>query len=186
MAGGLHVDKAKMDASIRESIAILKDIDPVLQRQATKDLKRAADAIVQDARSRIPDVPTGVRRGKAKWGKWNGTRDWDASKARSGIKTQFRNTRKKTENQRPLLSIVQANAAGAIWDIAGSSGAYTRGKQGAAFNKALNPGRASRAMWPAAEAKMADVNQSLEEALKNMEAEINNRLGATGSLLARM
>jgi hypothetical protein len=186
MSSGVHVDKAKMDASIRESVAILKDIDPVLQRQATKDLKRAADAIVQDARTRIPDVPTGVRRGKAKWGKWSGTRDWDAAKARSGVKIQFRNTRKNSDTQRPLLSITQANPAGAIWDIAGRSGAFTKGKQGAAFNKVLNPGRPSRGVWPAAESKMSEVDQSLEEALRNMESLINDRLGATGSLLARM
>ena len=186
MSTGVHVDKAKMDSSIRESISILKDIDPALQRQATKDLKRAADAIVQDARSRIPNVPTGVRRGKANWGKWDGTRDWDAAKARSGVKIQFRNTRKNSDTQRPLLSVTQANAAGAIWDIAGRSGAFTKGPRGEAFNKRLAPGRPSRGVWPATESKMGEVDQGLEEALRNMEAMINDRLGATGSLLARM
>jgi hypothetical protein len=179
-------------ASIRKTLNILREIDPVLYRQNLKLVKTAADIIAADARRRIPEVPTGVRRGKPKWGRWAGTgknghdRSWSASKARGGIGVRAR-VKKKGPQERPLLNVVQMDAAGAIFDMAGKSKAYTRGPRGVAFNRALTRhGAASRSMWPAADANEGAVLAAMEQAKRLMEAEINARLGAGGAALARM
>jgi hypothetical protein len=162
---------------IRETMAVLKQIDPALQRQAVKNVKIAAESVVQEARSRIPQVPTGVRRGTPNWNRWSG-RDWDPASVRRGIKTRVRATRGRGKYDRPLVSIVQSSAAGAIYDMAGKTRKFTRGPQGEAFNRALSRnGSASRSMWPALEAKIDEVNRSMDAAVKEMEHEINARLG---------
>ena len=163
---------------IRETMAVLKQIDPTLQRQAVKNVKNAAESVVQEARGRIPAVPTGVRRGRPNWNRWSG-RDWDPAQVRRGIKTRVRATRGKGPYDRPLVSIIQSSAAGAIFDMAGKTGQFTRSAQGQAFNRALSAysGRPSRSMWPALEAKIDEVNRAMDEAVKEMEHEVNARLG---------
>lgn len=175
---------AELDASIRHAVDMLKLIDPTLMRAAVKPLKVAANIVATDARSRIPDVPTGVApSGRPRWGKWGGSSDksWDTGKARSGIKVQFRASRKNSEMQRPLVSIVETNPAGAVADMAGSSGSATKGAQGLAFNARLG-GNRSRYMWPAMESKMTDVDAALEVAVREMESTINARLGGFSGL----
>jgi hypothetical protein len=163
---------------IRETMAVLKQIDPTLQRQAVKNVKIAAESIVQDARSRIPAIPTGTTRGRPNWNQWTGNRSWNPSEVRRGIKSRVRATRGRGQYDRPLVSVVQSSAAGAIYDMAGKTRKFTRGPQGEAFNRALSRnGPASRSMWPALEAKIDEVNRSMDEAVKEMEHEINARLG---------
>ena len=48
--------------SIRDTMRVLKEIDPALQREAVKNVKKAAESVVLEARSRIPNVPTGTSR----------------------------------------------------------------------------------------------------------------------------
>jgi hypothetical protein len=178
--------------SIRQTMNILREIDPVLYRNNLKLVRGAGQIIATDAKRRIPDVPTGVRRGKPNWGKWGGSgtsghdRSWSAGRARKGIRVRAR-VKKKGPQERPLLDVIQTDAAGAIFDMAGKSGAYTRGPRGVAFNRALTRhGRASRSMWPAAEANQGAVLVAMDQARRLMEAEINARLGARGATLARI
>jgi hypothetical protein len=179
-------------ASIRKTLNILREIDPVLYRNNLKLVRGAGQIIATDAKRRVPDVPTGVRRGKPNWGKWGGSgaaghdRSWSASRARKGIRVRAR-VKKKGPQERPLLNVMQTDAAGAIFDMAGKSKAYTRGPRGVAFNRALTRhGSASRSMWPAADANEGAVLAAMEQAKRLMEAEINARLGAGGAALARM
>jgi hypothetical protein len=166
--------------SIRRTVLILKEIDPALGRAANKTIKKAAEPMIQDARSRIPEVPTGTSpTGRPNWGEWSGGRSWSSSTARRGIVSKVNVRKGRGANDRVLFSIIQRDAAGAIFDVAGSSGAATRGVRGAAFNNALSRhGGASRSMWPAAEAKMSMVMSGIDEAVSDMEKEINARLGA--------
>ena len=74
-------------------------------------------------------------------------------------------------------------AAGAIFDMAGKTRAYTNGPRGEAFNRALGRnGRASRSMWPALEAKIGEVNTAMDNAVRDMERDINARLGASSGI----
>jgi hypothetical protein len=174
----------QLSASVRAAVETLKLIDPELVKAATKTMKGAAEIIASDARSRIPDVPTGTSStGRPHWGRWGGTRDWDAGAARRGIKTQYRGTRKNKAYQKPLISIVQSNPAGAIYDMAGKAGKYKNAQIGGKFVGSMS-GKPSRTMWPAQEAKISEVNSAMESAQREMEQTINARLGKFGSSMA--
>jgi hypothetical protein len=170
--------------SIRRTVLILKDIDPALGRAANKTMKKAAEPMVQEARSNIPEVPTGTSKsGRPYWGTWGGSSDrsWSASAAKRGIVSKVNVRKGRGAHDRVLLSMIQRNAAGAIFDYAGASGAYTVGARGSAFTGSrglgLN-GKPSRSMWRAAEAKLPMVMSGLDAAVGDMEKEINARLGA--------
>ena len=67
--------------------------------------------------------------------------------------------------------------------MAGKTRAYTNGPRGEAFNRALGRnGRASRSMWPALEAKIGEVNTAMDNAVRDMERDINARLGASSGI----
>ncbi len=71
--------------------------------------------------------------------------------------------------RRILIRVVQASPAGAVFDMAG------RKNSGSTFARNLTNkyGAASRSMWPAAEARLDDVRDSVEESVRAMEREIN-------------
>ena len=174
----IRVDKAEFNRSLAETLRVLKDIDPVLEREARKTLKRAAQGEVPGG------PPTGVSRtGRWNWGTWSGSRDWVPSNVKRGIKVRIRTRGTGRRDQRQIVAIVQGSAAGAVFDMAGRAGNY-KGPQGRAFVDAMNRhGRASRTMWPAYEAKAADVDAAMIDAVNNMANEINGRLGRSGAMI---
>ena len=179
--------------SIRQTLLIIRQIDPVLYRNNLKLVRAVGQAVASDAKRRIPEVPTGVRRGTPKWGQWGGSgaaghdRSWSASKARRGIGVRTR-VKKKGPQERPLLNVVQMDAAGAIFDMAGRAKKYSAPtERGAGFVKGLRRhGSASRSMWPAAEANEDAIFTAMVRAKRLMEADINARLGARGAAIARI
>jgi len=183
----VEIDQKRLAASIHDCVVTLKLIDPELVKAAQKTMKGAAELIVQDARSRIPDVPTGTSpTGRPNWGSWGGTSDksWNAGKVRRGVRSQFRAPRQNRPGQRPIISVVQTSPAGAVYDMAGKTGRYIKDARiGNAFIGSL-AGGASRTMWPAAESKMSETLAAMDAARVEMESEINSRLGKFGSGLA--
>jgi hypothetical protein len=176
-------------ASIRQTLNILREIDPVLYRNNLKLVRGAADIIASDARRRIPEVPTGVHRGKPNWGRWGGSSDrsWSAAKARRGVRVRTR-VKRKGPQERPLMNVIQMDAAGAIFDMAGKAGNYqSPTARGRGFVRGLSRhGRASRSMWAAADANEDAVMVAMQKAKRLMEAEINARLGARAAAFTRM
>lgn len=183
----IEIDQRRLNASIYGAVVTLKLIDPTLVKSAQKTMKTAAEAIVQDARSRIPDVPTGTSpTGRPNWGSWGGSSDrsWSPGKVRRGIRSQFRAPRQNRPEQRPLISVVQSSPAGAVYDMAGKTGRYIKDARiGGSFVGAMR-GSASRTMWPAAESKMSEVLAQMDAARIEMEKDINARLGSFGSGMA--
>lgn len=183
----IDIDQRRLSASIHDTIVTLQLIDPQLVKSAQKTMKSAADLIVQDARTRIPDVPTGrSNTGRANWGAWGGSSDksWDAGRVRRGVKSQYRKPRANRPGERPIISVVQTSPAGAVYDMAGKTGRYIQNPTVARAFIGSMSGSASRTMWPAAESKMSEVLAAMDAARVEMESEINNRLGGFGSSLA--
>jgi hypothetical protein len=181
----IRVDKAEFNRSLAETLRVLKDIDPVLEREARKTLKGAAQLVARYAQGEVPaGPPTGISStGRYNWGAWGGSRDWVPSNVKRGIKVRIRTRGSGRRDQRQIVAIVQGSAAGAVFDMAGRAGNY-KGRQGEAFVRALNKhGRASRTMWPAYEAKAADVDAAMIDAVNNMSNEINARLGRGGAAI---
>jgi hypothetical protein len=184
----IYIDQKALSASISHALVTIKMIDPELVKAARKPMMEAAKIIANDAKSRIPNVPTGVhpRSGRPHWKKWSGStgRDWDTGRVKSGIKGRYRSPRKDGKYERSIVSVIQSNAAGAIYDMAGKTGRYVQNPRIANGFIGAMSGTPSRTMWPAAEANMGAVLASIRMAQEQMEQTINDRLGGAGSSLA--
>jgi hypothetical protein len=163
---------------LRETMVELRQADPVLYKKARTGMRKAVAPIVDDARKRIPNVPTGTRsNGKAAWGAWSKA-PWDQGAARKGVAAKISLKKENKKGQINLLVVVQKSAAGAVFDIAGKTSAHTKGARGAAFNRALSNrgGSASRSMWPAANSKMSEIDAAVKETIRLMEHDLNQAL----------
>lgn len=184
----IYIDEKALSASITAAIVTLKLIDPTLITSARRPMMEAAKLIATDAKSRVPTIATGVhpRSGRPHWKRWGGStgRDWDVGRVKSGIKPRYRSPRKDGKYDRSIVSVIQSNAAGAIYDMAGKTGRFVQNPRIANGFIGSMSGKPSRTMWPAAEANMGTVMASMLAAQKEMERTINERLGAGGARLA--
>lgn len=166
---------------LADAIKTLGKVDPELKKELVKEMKTAADPLVALARSLVPaETPL------TNWYNWKG--GYNYSKVRRGIKVSQRNTAKRTSSgQREetirLLALVQTNAAGAIYDMAGRAGGNGKGSEGADRGRAMiakldETAESSRTLWPAAERKLSDVQKAVIDAIGNMEDTLNKELEA--------
>ncbi len=99
---------------VKEAIKTLRQIDPELRKQFTKDARQVAQPIIDDARNRYDEtLLSGMKR------EWiqNGTAKFPYSqaKARRGVKFKV-NTSRKTGT---AIKIQQTDPAAAIIEVAG-------------------------------------------------------------------
>jgi len=148
-------------------------IDPELRKAAVKRVYAVGQIIRNEARTRVPaDAPmSGWQRRRGARGKWV----WNPSRSRSRIRVKVSTGSVKKDEIR-LIRVIQSDATGSIYDMAGrkSGGRSDRGRQ---FVQNLNRrGRASRTMWPAAEAKESEIERALREAIDDMADTVNRRM----------
>lgn len=157
---------------VKATLKALKEIDPALRRAAIKEMKSAAQPMVNEVRSRMPLKPLD------NWGE-GGRLGWDVNKARRSVKLRFggKKIRGGSGNQYPLLRLVIQSPAATMYDMAGKRG---QGKtpQGQVFVRVLTAdwGRPSRLAWPAAEKHMDSVQRGVIEAIDKAAAEINREI----------
>lgn len=173
MASSTHI--RGLDSSLRK----LKEIDPKLEREAKKNLRRDVKVIVDDARRRIPGDPplsrwVAPKGGGSTDGRYGASRMpvWNSADARRRIGVSIRRTKVRGfTGRRLLIAVRQGSASGAVFDIAGR-------KSGNQFGANLSSkfGGASRSMWPAAEAHMQDVHNSIIRTVREVEKQINAEL----------
>lgn len=161
---------------LQETLRELRKFHPDLLKELRKDLRKTADPIVKDARSRVPAQPaSGWREG--------GRIGFKQSKARSGYKLRMRSSARVSgmKGSAATIDLVQNNAAGAIWDQAGQRGNYKPPTQrGAAFVDALtrSSGKAQRGLWPASVGKRKDLARAFEASIRDAERKANLRMKA--------
>ena len=164
-----------LDRSLRK----LREIDPKLEREAKKNLKRDAKVIVDDAKRRVPTAaplsrwvePRGAASSDGRYGKsrlpvWNGPE----ARRRIGVSIRRKGVRGYS-GRRLLIAVRQGSASGAVFDIAGRASRNQFGQ-----NLSSKYGGASRSMWPAAEAHLADVRESMRRTVLEVERQINAEL----------
>lgn len=122
---------------LEKTLRALKIIDPEANKALRQGFRKATQDIVDTARRRVPGRPLG---NWGEWTSWKGGRDlsWSQAKVKSGITQSITAGR-----NRASLRLVNRNAAGAIWETAGSKGNMqsTRGdrvNQSRAFNRLAN------------------------------------------------
>ena len=126
----------------------IKGFEKDIYRDLQDEVREASSGIVKDAQAAVPG------RALRRWGPWrvnrggaqgfrntSGDRDFVQSKVRSGIRSQFR-TRKTGDSLGVYGRVAQADAAGAIFSLAGS-----QNRSGDPFNDHLNRKHGS-GPWP--------------------------------------
>ena len=149
---------------VREAMKTLREIDPRLRRESAKSIRTAAQPLVNAARSKVPGSPplSGWTRGRYAF---NGT------KAKRGVKAKVGGRARKSSATWDLVTLIQADAGGAVYDMAGRRSAG-KSPQGRAFISGLKGrgGGASRTLWPAAEEQLPAVQSAVEAAVREVVA----------------
>jgi len=185
---------------LRDALRVIGQFDKTLRREFTKDFRKAAQPIVDDAKRRVPTEPplSGWERN------WRGAPLWTGSRERTRIKTQV-----DTRRSKPRLgaSLMNKQVVGAVAVVAGGgkgTGRVSQGRGLAIFDMAgrgnsdvtpqgrqmitgLNDkhGKASRAMWPAAEDKLPQVTNNAEQIVRHAVNEANRLLRANPTVRVR-
>ena len=156
----------------------IKGFEREIWRDLQKEVRDASDDIVNDARAAVPS------RGLRRWGPWrvnvggaggfrNTSRDRDyvESNVKAGIRNQFR-TRKSRGSLGVLGRVVQADAAGAIFTLAGS-----QNRSGDPFNSHLNrkhgAGPWPRLLGPAWTDNVDEARDKIRKAVDDAARKVN-------------
>lgn len=162
---------------LRPALRTLGKMDKVMLDEARKEVIKSAEPIVKKARSRLPNGPLG------NWGNWRG--GYNRGKASRGIRAQLRNERVPGyTGTMTVFRVVQNNAGGAIFDNAGSRGAYKAPVQRSINFVDMLSRRsghtAQRALWPAAMQHGDEVDKRFRTAAFNMSQVIEDELRSRG------
>lgn len=156
----------------------IKGFEKEVWRDLQKEVREASTDIVSDARAAVP------ARGLRRWGPWrvnrggvggfrntSGDRDYVESKVKSGIRSQFR-TKRSSGSLGVLGRVVQADAAGAIFTLAGS-----QNRSGDPFNAHLNrkhgAGPWPRLLGPAWTDNVEDARDKIRKAVDDAARKVN-------------
>lgn len=158
-----------------ELLATLGKIAPELRKQAQSEVMSSAAPAIAAVQALVPAATP-----MSGWARGKRTR-WDSASVRAGVRARRR--RSGSDRNRdviPLLSVVQTNPAGVIFDVAanpqpGKTPGRTRANQQFVQNLAAYGGR-SRYMWPGVERALPAVENALRDAVRNMETTINRSM----------
>lgn len=203
-----QVPSAYQIRGLENALKRLREVQPETVKQFRKDARRIAAPAVKQTKEEfrwqasvssiyVPDKPGGRRANRADLTPLPGmsrglllkgrpATKWDSSKIVSGIGLRVGGGSKRSRGYRnyPMFAIVQRNAAGAIYDMAGKhNGAYNPEKQ---FEESLDatqkphkstPGTGpSRYMWPGAEAAVPAMRDEMLELVRKLEKQINRKI----------
>jgi len=151
---------------IRDAVKDLKKLEPAVFKEFRKEAGTALKPIVLDAQATLNNAGPAPLSGMArKWApKGRQIFPYVQTKAVRGVKVSLR------PSKAAFLSVQQKDASGAIFDIAGRS---STNKFGEALNKY---GKASRSMWPAADANENEVRRNLADLVQSVSKKTETKL----------
>jgi len=153
---------------IRDAVKELKKLEPALFKEFRKEAVTALKPITLDAQATLNNAGETPLSGMArKWTTKTGRQifPYVQSKAVRGVKVSLR------PSKAAFLTVQQKDASGAIFDIAGRA---TTNRFGEALTRRF--GRASRGMWPAAEAKEDEVRRNLADLVQSVAKKTETKL----------
>jgi len=163
---------------VRDTLALLRKMDSSTRWAAINKIKAAGGPLTEAAREHFP-----TEKPLRGWGngKRGGRFAWDASKVRGGVQIQVGGRTPRYANAYPMVTIVQKNAAGALFDIAGLRGnsqsqAKHYGQE--MFTRYLNAfhGKSWRGMWRNIRRLNEIGNEAILKACEEVASEVNRKL----------
>ena len=175
-----------------DALKTLGKMDPLLRREAVKQLKDDVKPIVSAIKAGMPTQPlskwvapkqSSARRGRVEAGRSGaqGLPFWSGSKARSGVRSSAKKQSvRQMRGKQILVSIRQTNGAAEAYYMAGK-------KTDSTFTKNLRGrfGDPSRLMWPTVEKHKPQVLASIDRSVVNMSQIINEELRFKGRTRGR-
>jgi hypothetical protein len=157
-----------------EVVVTLNGIDKDIVKRARKDLRTAAQPVARAVKSNIPrEAPlTGMQH--------MGRTGWNLSGVKVNVRVNFSKKAERRGSQ--LVSIVAGSKGlgGAAFEIADMAGRKSSGstRSGKAMIRELNntSGRASRFVYPAAQAALPYVENSVRDTIRQLQRDYNKRL----------
>jgi len=189
----MAVAVVKADQDIAKAIKAIKKVQPELIKQMKKDMRKEAQPAIKSIKSYLlwmdPDVEpfnnsgdSRIRKGELIKGR-GGKTEWKKEAIMRGIRVKFGGPNRKARmgrTQYAIMSIYQANPAGAIYDQAGSNSPET------VFNTNLDAedkphkdgerkGKkgGSRYMWPGAESHLPQLREAAGRILTGVTRDFN-------------
>jgi hypothetical protein len=163
---------------IQPTLRALADVDKKLAAELRRELYKAVTPVAAKAKDLVPEPAL------SGWTVSDWPREgvkWDALKVRKGIGVAVRTTRRQKFIVSNWIGIVNKDAAGAIYELAGRrnpNNPLDRALQ----NKSL--GKASRLVWRAwdlmGNAAQREIERELDRAITRIESEANRKLRAAG------
>jgi hypothetical protein len=189
----MAVAVVKADQDIAKAIKAIKKVQPELIKQMKKDMRKEAQPAIKSIKEYLlwmdPDVEpfnnsgdSRILEGELIRGR-GGKTEWKKEAILRGIRVKFGGPNRKArmgKTQYAIMSIYQANPAGAIYDQAGSKSPETvfntnltnqdkphkdgerKGKKGG-----------SRYMWPGAEAHLPKLQEAAARILAGVRRDFN-------------
>jgi hypothetical protein len=182
------------DADIQKALKAIKKVQPELIKQMKKDMRKEAQPAIKSIKDYLlwldPDVEpfnnsndSNITKGELIRGRGGKTR-WRKSDIMRGIRVKFGGPNRKARmgrTQYAIMSIYQANPAGAIYDQAGSQSPQTVFNTNLAKeDKAHKDGErkdkkgGSRYMWPGAESHLPKLIEAAERILSGVTTKFNS------------
>jgi len=157
-----------------ETMRELRKIDPEMAKELTKAMKQPGTVLAKQARTYVNKV------GLSNWGDWRG--GYDPARVRRKIQARVVTSKRKGAKS-ALLRVVNQDAAGSIWEMAGrkNQGGSAQGK---AFvrniqNKGGDANRLIYRAWD--ETDQGGVQQQVIDAVKRAEVTVQARLQAVAA-----
>ena len=190
----MAVKVMKPDADIQKALKAIKKVQPELIKQMKKDMRKEAQPAIKSIKDYLlwldPDVEpfnnsndSNITKGELIRGRGGKTR-WRKSDIMRGIRVKFGGPNRKARmgrTQYAIMSIYQANPAGAIYDQAGSQSPQTvfntnLAKEDKAHKDGERKGKkgGSRYMWPGAESHLPKLIIAAERILTGVTTKFNS------------
>jgi hypothetical protein len=190
----MAVKVMKPDADIQKALKAIKKVQPELIKQMKKDMRKEAQPAIKSIKGYLlwldPDVEpfnnsndSNITKGELIRGRGGKTR-WRKTDIMRGIRVKFGGPNRKARmgrTQYAIMSIYQANPAGAIYDQAGSQSPQTvfntnLAKEDKAHKDGERKGKkgGSRYMWPGAESHLPKLIEAAERILTGVTTKFNS------------
>jgi hypothetical protein len=153
---------------LKATLAELNKIDSKTKFQAVNKIKASGSQMVNQVSATYPDKAplSGMAQGRKSAGRFS----YDPKKVRKGVTIQVGG--RSVRGTIPLVTLIQKNAGGAIFDIAGLRDGSS------VFVRNLNAyyGRAQRGMWREAKYIYGQATQDILKAVEDVLKSVNRNL----------
>ncbi len=169
---------------VAQAVRELRKLEPTLYRQLVKDLKSSAKPLAEAVANEFPDEPLVNWEGDGSRGA-NDFPSYNTSAVRARVRPAVMTSKPKAPSQYGILRIEQMDAAGAIYDSAGSKTAAGRDTDGGRFimnldkrlkTKSSKGNTRSRVLYPKTQKYLPLVFPAIQRTITATEKEVQDSI----------